>query len=71
MRSVADKPSGCASTLAYVVSFVIAVVVWRPSDGDTGVVLFLAVWAGSCVVLLSLPWIWEAIADTARNFRRR
>lgn len=68
---MAREPSGCSSTLAFIVSLVIALGVAGYQEPRDGVLLLLLVWATGYVALMALPSIWETVLLNARRLRRR
>lgn len=70
MVPVADKQRE-PSVLAYVGGFLVAILLWRPRDGDRGVVAFVVVWVVAYFVLSSLPVLCASLVSMVRRRRAR
>lgn len=69
---MAGETSGCASTLAFITSFVIAVgVVAYQQPVDNDLLLLVIVWALAYLALMVLPAVWETVLLNARRLKRR
>lgn len=69
---MAGRTSGCASTLAFIVSFVIAtgvVAYQQPVEND--LLLLVIVWVLAYFALMVLPAVWETVLLNVRRLRRR
>lgn len=69
---MAQEPNGCAGTLAFIASFVIAVgVVAYQQPVENNLLLLVIVWALGYLTLMVLPAVWETVLLNVRRLKRR